>query len=152
MSSPLSSEKPDHLPSGCDRRRLINLARNLDDMVFVLDRSGCCLFFYTHVPELLFTSPEALLGKALTTVLPPELHPLKTALTQALATETQPAPMEYSSPDGKQRYRVFFEPIMGYEDYLVAQIRNITEHYFARRLLLGFTPEHRPDFERHSRQ
>jgi hypothetical protein len=56
--------------------------------------------------------------------------------------------MEYSSPDGKQWYRICFETITGYEHYLVAQVRNITEHYFARRLLLGLPPEIRSGPER----
>ncbi len=101
--------------------------RAFPDMMFTLDTSGVILHYRAGEPSLLFTSPQAFLGRKVDEVMPPEVGRLfMQAITRMTATSfIESIRYSLALPQGERWFEarlVHFPP-----DRIVAIIRDITD-------------------------
>jgi signal transduction histidine kinase len=102
------------------------MLRAIPDLMFVLLRDGTYVDYHARDPKLLFVDPDALIGRRVKDVLPPELAAVMTdAFERAFQTD-DPVVVEYELPMGEPR---FFEAriVQFGGDRLLSIVRDVTE-------------------------
>lgn len=109
------------------------LLETIPDIMFIQDKSGTYLDFFSHKDSHLYAKPEAFIGKNMSEVLPPQIiSDFKLVFERALQTKIIQN-YEYTlTIDGKELY---FESrtIVFQEDKLLSLIRDITERKLAEK-------------------
>lgn len=102
------------------------LLKALPDLMFVLDKNGVFLDYYTGSPELLLASPETFMGQKAQQVLPPEVaRKTLEGIGQVMAGR-EPFGFEYSLPILGQTRQYEARLTSCGKDQVMALIRDIT--------------------------
>lgn len=81
------------------------ILRAIPDMMFILDRQGVYLDYYTRDANALLLPPAAFLGRSVREVLPPELAEQVMEVIAKVAENEPPQVLEYSLPiNNEERY------------------------------------------------
>lgn len=103
------------------------ILRAIPDMMFIMDRNGVYLDYYTRDEGALLLAPKDFLGKHVREVLPPELAEQVCEVIERVKKNEPPQVLEYSLPIGNEDRYYEARLVSADGPNILAMVRDITE-------------------------
>jgi signal transduction histidine kinase len=103
------------------------ILRAIPDMMFIMDRNGVYLDYYTRDPGRLLLPPAAFLGKNVREVLPPELAKQVVEVMEKVTEDEPPQVLEYSLQLGNEERYYEARLVSADGPNILSMVRDITE-------------------------